>query len=111
MKFRDKWVATMRTITILMVFAFLTAACQSAYADKRTDDALYDLVKQRLASDRDAKGGGIQVDVLDGVVTLSGKVPEAKEKTAAERVTRKTKGVKAVVNKLEVETLPPRNQR
>jgi osmotically-inducible protein OsmY len=102
----------MRTITILMVFAFLMAACQAAFAQKKTaDDALYDLVRQRLASDRDVKGGGIQVDVKDGVVTLSGKLPEAKQKTAAERVARKTKGVRAVVNKLEVETLPPRGER
>lgn len=65
---------------------------------------------QRLAADRDVKGGGIDVEVSNGVVTLRGKVREARQKEKAERVTKKVKGVKQVVNELKLElgsSVPP----
>jgi len=97
----------MRTVTVLVVFAILMAACQAAFAQKRSaDDEVYDRVRQRLAADRDVKGGGIDVDVKDGVVTLRGTVREDKQKTRAEHIARKTKGVKQVVNQLVVELVP-----
>jgi len=42
--------------------------------DKRSDDQIYNLVRQRLANDPDIKGGALQVEVKDGVVTISGEV-------------------------------------
>jgi osmotically-inducible protein OsmY len=99
----------MRVLSMFVVFAFLMAACQAAFAQKKSaDDELYDRVRERLAADRDVRGGGIQVDVKDGVVTLRGKVHEEKQKARAERVARKTKGVKKVVNELTVELAPTR---
>jgi osmotically-inducible protein OsmY len=44
----------------------------------------------------------IGVAVLDGVVTLSGHVPSLAQKTAAEAAARRVKGVKALVEELEV---------
>jgi osmotically-inducible protein OsmY len=78
-----------------------------AAAPASSDDRIYDQVRLRLAADRDVKGGAIQVEVHDGVVTLSGKVKEEKQKIKAERITRKVKGVKKVVNQLEVELAQP----
>jgi osmotically-inducible protein OsmY len=97
----------MRMLAVALVCAFLATACQPAFAQKPSeDDLIYDRVRQRLASDRDVKGGAIIVDVKDGVVTLSGKVREERQKTKAEHITKKVKGVKQVINKLQVE-MPP----
>jgi osmotically-inducible protein OsmY len=67
------------------------------------DDTIFDQVRLRLASDPDVKGGAFQVDVKDGVVTLRGKVEKEKYKQKAEKLTKKVKGVKSVVNQLVVD--------
>ena len=50
-----------------------------------------------------AQGGGIEVEVKEGVVTLSGKVKNERQKNRAERVTKKVRGVTKVINKLVIE--------
>ncbi|MGH9663446.1 MAG: BON domain-containing protein [Bryobacteraceae bacterium] len=73
------------------------------WADKPvSDDEIYNNVKIRLAGDRDVKGGGIDVVVQNGVVTLKGKVDTDGAKSRAEKLTKKVKGVKQVVNQLQV---------
>jgi len=42
------------------------------------------------------------VDVKNGVVTLKGKVQEAKQKSKAESLARKVKGVKSVINDIQI---------
>ena len=76
-------------------------------ADKPVpDDLIYDLVREKLAGDKDVKGGALTVDVKDGVVTLSGNTQLPKQKDKAERLARKVKGVKSVVNQIKVVKLP-----
>jgi osmotically-inducible protein OsmY len=67
-----------------------------------TDDELYDQVRRRLASDPNVKGGDLEVLVKDAVVTIRGTVHTDKQKSQAEKITRKVKGVKQVVNELKV---------
>lgn len=94
----------MRTLSLVVVLALLVAAVAPAFAQTpSSDDQIYDRVRQRLAEDRDVKGGGIDVEVKSGVVTLRGKVREEKQKLKAERITRKVKGVTQVINQLQVE--------
>ncbi len=94
----------MRLLTLAALLSCLVIAAVPAVAQKPlTDDEIHDKVRERLAADRDVKGGGIEVDVQNGVVTLRGKVREEKQKTKAERITRKVQGVKQVVNELQVE--------
>ena len=72
-------------------------------AEKHTsDDSIYDNVRRRLASDPVVKGGGLQVDVKAGVVTLRGTVEEQKQKDKATRLDKKVAGVKSVENELTV---------
>jgi osmotically-inducible protein OsmY len=72
-------------------------------ADKVTsDDAIYDNVRRRLASDPIVKGGGLEVDVKQGVVTLRGTVEEQKQKDKATKLAKKVAGVKSVDNQLQV---------
>ena len=72
-----------------------------------TDDIITDDVRLKLSGDPDVKGGAIQVDSKQGVVTLSGLVETAKQKARAGRVAKKVKGVKQVVNNLMVKQTRP----
>jgi hyperosmotically inducible periplasmic protein len=67
-----------------------------------TDDVITDQVRIRLSGDQIVKGGALGVDVKNGVVTLTGVVDEPKAKERAVKITRKTKGVKQVIDKLTV---------
>jgi len=91
----------MRILAAVFLLTLL-AACL-AQAQSVSDDKIYDDVRLRLAGDRDVKGGALEVSVAQGVVTLRGKVRSGKIKQKAERITRKVKGVKKVVNELEIE--------
>jgi len=97
----------MRLLSVVTVVGFLLSVAAAASVQKPlTDDELHDKVIARLAADRDVKGGGLDVEVKDGVVTLRGKVREDAQKVKAERITRKVQGVKQVVNELQVEFGP-----
>jgi len=65
-----------------------------------SDDALTDQIAIRLANDAVVKGGALKVEVKSGVVTLSGPVETDKQKQRAEKLTKKVKGVKQVVNNI-----------
>jgi hyperosmotically inducible protein len=67
-----------------------------------TDDAIYDYVRRKLASDPIVKGGGLQVDVKQGAVTLRGTVEEQKQKDKATKLAKKVAGVKSVDNEIQV---------
>jgi osmotically-inducible protein OsmY len=100
----------MRALSLIFAALLLSAAAPVFAQQQITDDQIHDRVMQRLAADRDVKGGGIDVEVSNGVVTLRGKVHEARQKEKAERVTKKVKGVKQVVNELKLElgsSVPP----
>jgi osmotically-inducible protein OsmY len=99
----------MRLLSLVAVLVVLVSAIAPAFAQTtNSDDQIYDKVRQRLAEDRDVKGGGIEVEVKNGVVTLRGKVREEKQKTKAEKLTRKVKGVTRVINDLQVEPTAPK---
>jgi hypothetical protein len=94
----------MRALSLFLVLGLLFPALAPAFPQKPvTDDKIHDEVIRRLAANRDVKGGGIDVQVVEGVVTLRGKLREARQISKAERVARKVKGVKKVVNELQPE--------
>ena len=71
------------------------------------DDAtLTAKVKAKLAADPEVTAYQIDVDSLEGVVTLSGRVESAAEAAEAEKLARDTDGVKSVVNRLAVGNEP-----
>ena len=83
--------------------AFFLAVSVCLAADKPvSDDTIYDKVRIALASDIDVKGGNLKVDVKEGVVTLAGTVESPGQKDKAEHIAKKVKGVKKVVNNIEV---------
>jgi osmotically-inducible protein OsmY len=83
----------------------VAVVCLVAQDLKATDDYINDAVKQKLAADTVVKGGGLEVTVKDGVVTLSGKVSESRQKDKAGSIAKKVHGVKSVVNNIKVEKL------
>jgi len=86
-------------ISLLFLFA-LASVCLAKDKKPISDDMIHDQVGLKLANDPDVKGGGLQVEVKEGVVTLSGVVENNKQKEKATKLTKKVKGVKQVVNKL-----------
>jgi len=90
---------------VLLLIAALFIQCVAVAAKdpaKLTDDTITDQVRLKLASDPDVKGGALKVDVAQGVVTLAGAVELPKQRDKAEKIAHKVKGVKSVVNKIEI---------
>ena len=91
-----------KLILSLILILSLFAGPILAAAKPQSDDAIYDLVRRRLASDMVVKGGALDVEVKSGVVTLRGSVELEKQKTRAEKLAKKVSGVRSVVNELKV---------
>ena len=82
----------------------MSGLCLAKDPQPVTDDSITDQVLIKLAGDPVVNGGGLKVDVKNGVVTLSGAVMQQKQKERAEKITKKVKGVKQVVNHIEIKT-------
>ena len=90
---------------VLAILLMLPVAALAA--DKSTsDDHVADLVQMKLAQDSVVKGGALTVNVKEGVVTLSGSVQSSKQKDKAEHLAHKVKGVKSVVNQIQIVKTP-----
>jgi len=59
-------------------------------------------VKAKLIADPEVNAFHIDVDTLDGRVTLSGKVSSADQKAEAEKLASHTEGVKSILNMIQV---------
>jgi|GEM_PF-566104 osmotically-inducible protein OsmY len=92
--------------TVLLAGLALQALCVAKDRPPVTDDTITDQVRIKLADDPLVKGGALQVEVKQGVVTLSGAVEQDKQKEKAEKIAKKVKGVKQVVNNIEIKTHP-----
>ena len=91
-----------RAVAIFFVALSLPVAGPAA-TKPANDDYVNDVVRQKLAADPVVKGGSITVEVKDGVVTMTGKVQEPKQKARAEKIAQKVKGVKKVINNVQIE--------
>ena len=91
----------MRLLSLTVVLALLVTPL---FAQKGpvTDDTITDQVMVKLANDSELGGIKFDVTVHEGTVTLKGKVRNDKQKTKAEKVTKKVKGVTSVVNQLVI---------
>jgi len=95
-------------MTLKRLFAISILATGLWAADKPPldDGGISTKVQLKLAEDTTVKGGGLTVDVKDGVVTLGGKVEKASQKSKAEKLAKKVAGVKSVVNNIVVTHAP-----
>ena len=91
-----------RALISFLLCLLLVGAAVAADKARVSDDAIYDNVRRRLASDQIVKGGALKVDVKDGVVTLNGMVEQEKQKERAAKLAKKIAGVKSVNNELQI---------
>ncbi len=90
----------MRHLSLLMVvFLMIVPLLVAQTAD---DGKIHDEVMAKLAADTDVRGGGFDVLVKNGMVTLKGQVHSQKAKEKAEKLTKKVKGVVGVDNQLQI---------
>jgi osmotically-inducible protein OsmY len=87
------------SLTVVLVLLLTPLLAQKGPV---TDDTITDQVLVKLANDPDLGGVKFDISVHQGAVTLKGKVRTDKQKSKAERVTKKVKGVTSVVNQLVV---------
>jgi osmotically-inducible protein OsmY len=89
-----------RVVALLMViFSIMIVACTARQVD---DAMLTTRIKARMTADGRISPSRIDVDTLNGAVTLRGEAPTQEEKDAAEEVARKVEGVRSVSNQVIV---------
>lgn len=92
----------MKIMLVILATALALAAfgCSTATV---SDSAITTKVKTKLAADTRTSAIKIEVETVNGVVTLTGAVPTAAEKAAAGEIARATEDVKSVTNNLAVQ--------
>src|SRR5215510_16000631 len=90
-----------------LVLVALVAGCTSTTgksAGENVDDATITAsVKSKLVADKASNLTRVDVDTNNGTVYLNGTVGSAEQKTKAEQLAWQAKGVKSVVNNLQVQ--------
>lgn len=91
----------------------LTAALASAASTDKplTDQAITDAIEDELVADQAIAAHRIDIQTADGVVTLSGTVNNLLAKTRATRIAETVKGVRSVVNTMQVEPTQNRSDK
>jgi hyperosmotically inducible protein len=102
---RANGIVGLALVALVGVFGLATTGCSTnVSAGQQVDDATITAsVKTKLAADTDVAAHNIDVDTVEGVVTLTGKVDTWDEAREAESIARSTDGVRQVVNNLTVE--------
>ena len=99
--------AVIRIVAVLLAVVLVTAACESMTgksAGTSIDDATITAsVKSKLVAEKVSNLTRVDVDTNSGTVYLNGTVESAEQKTRAEQLAWQAKGVKSVVNNLQVQ--------
>ncbi|HEV8585414.1 MAG TPA: BON domain-containing protein [Methylomirabilota bacterium] len=93
-------------LVILAVVAGPAPASDRSLGEKIDDAKITTSVKAKLTVERAKNLVDVGVETNDGIVRLFGKVPTVDDKFEAERIARRTSGVRDVNNQLKVETSP-----
>ena len=95
-----------RIVAVLLVMLSVVAGCQSMTgktAGESIDDATITAsVKAKLVADKPSNLIRVDVDTNNATVYLNGVVESAEQKARAEQLAWQAKGVKSVVNNLQV---------
>ena len=93
-----------KLLAAFLALFLMLAVCPAKDPPQITDDTISDAVRVKLAGDQLVGVLNFQVTVKQGMVTLAGSVEQKSLKSRAERVAKKVKGVKGVVNNIEIKT-------
>ncbi len=92
---------------ILLMFSFVAVGCQSLTGEtlgQNIDDTdITAYVKTMLTQEKAVNFTRVSVTTVKGVVHLTGNVESAKDKARAEQIASSVRGVRGVVNNLQVE--------
>lgn len=95
-----------KTLALLLALVALVSGCQAMTgktAGQTVDDATITAsVKSKLVADKASNLTRVDVDTNNGTVYLNGVVETPENRTRAEQLAWQAKGVKAVVNNLQV---------
>jgi hyperosmotically inducible protein len=89
-------------VALACAFVFALVTTPLLAQKKVSDDMIVDQVRVRIADDAEVGGQRIDVDAHQGVVILKGKVRDEKQKSKAEKLAKKVKGVTSVNNQLVI---------
>lgn len=96
-----------RSVAVLLVLVAVVVGCRALTGKtlgENVDDAgITASVKTKLVADKAANLTRVDVDTNNGTVYLNGTVDSAEQKTRAEQLAWQAKGVKGVVNNLQVQ--------
>jgi hyperosmotically inducible protein len=90
----------MKTKSLLTACLFLMGVF--LFACKPSDSKI-----QQAANEKLSASPGVTVEVMSGVVTLTGEVPDETSKSAAEDAVKTVPGVKSVTNNITVKAMEP----
>lgn len=89
-------------LSVLSLALFLAVAC-----NRPNDDAISTAIKAKMFSDPLLKSASVNVVSKDGIVTITGVVPDDAARLAAETIASKTTGVKQVIDSTTMAPPPP----
>ena len=96
---------TLKSVAVCLVILGVLAGCSSTgrtVGDNIDDATILASVKTKLVADKPANLTRVNVDVTSGTVYLNGNVDSAEQKVRAERLAHDVRGVRQVVNNLQV---------
>lgn len=96
-------IATALALIVPPMVGVSACATTRPVTEQANDSTITGRVGRRLTADPDVARYKIDVDTLDGVVYLRGKVDSSTMKASAERIARNTDGVRQVVNEIIVD--------
>jgi hyperosmotically inducible protein len=99
---KHRWLALLLPV---LAFTLITGCATNRPPDAQLDDAAITAsVKSKFATDPDVSMLNIDVDTVNGIVTLTGMVDSATEKAKAGQLAAGTDGVRRVTNNLQIKT-------
>jgi BON domain-containing protein len=91
----------------LQVFLFFVIFLFTIACNKPSDDSVTTSIKAKLYSESLLKSASVDVSAKDGIVTLTGQVPDDAARLAAQHIAATTPGVKTVVDQTTMAPPPP----
>ena len=96
-----------KAISLLFVILVLAAGCRSMTGESAgqniDDSTITTEVKAKLSAERASNLTRVSVATANGSVSLTGIVPTVADRARAEEITRQVKGVRSVMNGLQIE--------
>jgi osmotically-inducible protein OsmY len=97
----------LKAISLLLVILVLAAGCRSMTGESAgqniDDSTITTEVKAKLSAERASNLTRVSVATANGSVSLTGIVPTVADRARAEEITRQVKGVRSVMNGLQIE--------